>query len=181
MAFQFPCSQCGAQIEVDDEYRDKKVTCPYCQKPTLATENAAAVIGTLPGQSGVAAISPGLSDQPKKATILGWLALACIVVGLAMAIYSRAQTAPLLVGLDPKTMTPDELKQEAQKRMMSRPDLMIMGTLGACVLPLAGVVLAIICIARRIHPTQPRSTKATAQAKMKTASRSKMRKKAATR
>lgn len=155
MAFQFPCSQCGAHIEVDDEFRDQKVTCPYCRKPTIAAEHVATATGESVEQAGETPMPNGPIDQPRKATILGWLALACIVVGLAMAIYSKAQAAPLFVGLDPRTMSEEELRQETQKRMAARPDLVIMGTLGACILPIAGIVLAIICLARRIPPRWP--------------------------
>ncbi len=154
MAFQFKCSECGAHIEVDDEYRNQKVTCPYCRKPTIAVEETAASDPTAEG-AGTQAIAPIEQARPNKTTILGWLALSCIVIGLAMSFYTRSQVGPLLAGLDARNMTQEERTQEIQRRVQSRPELMVFGFLGGCLLPVAGVVLAIICLARKIPPRWP--------------------------
>jgi hypothetical protein len=167
MAVQFTCSQCGQPIEVDDDLAGQSVTCPYCLKvvPVPPTSTLPPLTAVEPG--GPAGRAPeiplenGTEAPPaprSRASVLGWVALVTIIVAGLCTLYVIAAGASLMRGLNPPGKTQEEVEEfqkAIQERVQARPDLQILSVAGICVLPLAGVVCAIIALASRARPRWP--------------------------
>lgn len=164
MAIQFTCTACGQPIEVDDEMADQAVTCLYCQKvvttPAMSTlEGGAAAQAAATVEPGEVAIPVYAPDAPPPKTgLLGWIALACIVVSVLCLMYVGLVARSMMEGMDLKPETPQEIEEfqkAVQERMQSRPSLLVLSPLGSCVFPLAGVVCAIIALVKGYRPRWP--------------------------
>jgi DNA-directed RNA polymerase subunit RPC12/RpoP len=166
MAVQFTCSQCGQPIEVDDDLAGQSVTCPYCLKvvavPPRSTLPPLAAVGP-GGPAGRVPEIPleyGTEAPPaprSRASVLGWVALVTIIIAGLCTLYVAVVGASLARGLTlPKTEQENpEFQKDLQERVKSRPEVLILGVAGVCVLPLAGVVCAIIALAARAQPRWP--------------------------
>jgi hypothetical protein len=167
MAIQFPCGQCGKLIEVDDDQAGQAATCPYCLKaisvPRTSVLPTAAALETEGPAAGPSPAVLGYSTQApavrSKARFFGWIALAAVLLAGACMVYSIAVGYSIAQGLNMQQVkTPDDMaqfKKEVQARMQARPDAIVAGFAGACVLPLVGVVCAIIALVARAQPRWP--------------------------
>ncbi len=187
MAIQFVCGACGQPIEVDDEAAGQAVTCPYCYKvtttptanelasgkPTGGSADETAPAGPSDAAAGGVSsaalgeqVEPmpqaGEPDQTPKRSVLGWIALASIVLSIICVTYAILTAISMtqdLHGQQPKT--PEqmaELQRIVQQRMASKPSLTVIGLAGICVLPLVAVVLAVIALFKRSRPRWPAIT-----------------------
>lgn len=112
MPIQFLCPGCGQPIEVDDEHAGKAATCPYCQRvasvpmettyrPDVVAAGRPAglaggmTVGSEPGavsqpsplpQPGALHVVAAPTQRERRGRTLGWYALACAVVVLALIV-----------------------------------------------------------------------------------------------
>ncbi|MBN2563007.1 MAG: hypothetical protein JXQ75_18950 [Phycisphaerae bacterium] len=166
MAIQFLCTACGQPIEVDDEMANQAVTCPYCRRvvttpatTTLRAGDAPPASGTAgPGEEGaVPGAVVGAAQRPKS-SLLGWISLGCVVVSVLCLIYVAVVTTSMLQGLNLQPTTPDEVKEMQRilkERAQSKPGFQAIAVGGSCVVPLAGVVCAIVALAKGSRPRWP--------------------------
>jgi hypothetical protein len=165
MAIQFLCSACGQPVEVDDDMANLTVTCPYCRKvvttPTQSTLTArpdAPAVGPLPpgAMPLPQPFAPVLTPPPKR-SILGWLSLGCMAITVVTSIYFSVAWASLTAGIDLKK--PEEAQKAVAERAQNLPRLQMVGLSGSCIcsviLPLLGVVFAIIALVKRSQPRWP--------------------------
>lgn len=164
MAIQFTCTACGQPIEVDDEMAGLSVTCPYCRKAVAAPPTSTLAAGATPPAAGTtepggeAVLPYAGTAPPTKSSPLGWIALGCVVLCLLCLVYSMLVGQSLMADLDPESMTPQEAEEFQailQERMQSKPELVIVSLVGSCILPLAGVICAIIALVKGYRPRWP--------------------------
>jgi hypothetical protein len=164
MAIQFTCTACGQPIEVDDEMANMSVTCPYCRKAVVAPATGTLAAGAAPpealtaGTGGEAALPYAGTAPPTKSGPLGWIALGCVVICLLCLGYATLVGQAMLQDLDLESVTPQEVEEIQaiiQERMKSKPELVFSSIAGSCVLPLVGVVCAIIALVKGYRPRWP--------------------------
>ncbi len=140
------------------------VTCPYCRKAVAAPAASTLAAGAAPPAAGTAApdgeaVLPYAGTAlPTKSGPLGWIALGCVVICLLCMVYSTFAVQSMMADLDPGSMTPQEAEEFQailKERVQSKPELMIVSVVGSCVLPLAGVVCAIIALVKGYRPRWP--------------------------
>lgn len=169
MAVQFACRQCGQPIEVDDDLAGQTVTCPYCLKvvttprtstlpPSPATTTATDGPAGRPVEAAMEYATEAPPPRRSRASVCGWVSLATIIVAGLSLLYVIAVLASIVRGLDPQLKTQQdvqEFQKALQEEVETRPGVMVLAVAGACVLPLAGVVCAIIALAARAQPRWP--------------------------
>ncbi len=156
MPIQFPCTQCGASIEVDDDLAGRAVTCPYCEKvtaaparPALARPVAPAGAPSLPPLGAAAPAIAGVDPNARRLGTYGMicsaLAITCFVT-LAVAGMSIILDAPVDVRSDP-----ERLQRYLQERVEGGdfPQILFpaMG-MGMTFFALAGLTLGVLNLTR---------------------------------
>lgn len=103
MAIRFPCQSCAQPIEVDDEWADKRVACPYCHNtvtaPILSTLHEVEEIPSArPLESstdtGAAYVHPGGVSRGTMTNRLAVVAFAIMLSSLAMMFAGMAVLSP---------------------------------------------------------------------------------------
>ncbi len=166
MAIQFACTACGQPIEVDDELADQVVTCPFCLKTVTTPSQSNLAPGLRPAPSGSTPVVPYASQDSIAATPpagtnrFSWIALGCVVVSIVCMIALSIVVGSIMrdIGpIDDQRELSSRLKQELQNNSAA-PILSLVSILGSCAFPLAGVVFAVIALARRTPPRWPAIT-----------------------
>lgn len=136
MAIQFPCTQCGQPIEVDDEHAGKTAACPYCQahvavplSSTYVPEQSVPARPSTPAppRPVPASACPPLEPHPHIPTAhgraaagraLGNYALVCTVLalGLLIAVFVRTFAVLIQAGFNPTSAPSREALQQIQQR-----------------------------------------------------------------
>jgi DNA-directed RNA polymerase subunit RPC12/RpoP len=159
MPIQFLCTSCRQAIEVDDEFANMTVTCPYCSRVVIAPSRTdLASHSPPPPDAAVVAEAPIIPAQlapPRPRSILGWVALACILAGILCGVYLRRTVTELLGDLDPQKASQDEVRKVLQERVKDRPDVIYSALLTFCAFPPAGLILAIVALAKGGRPRWP--------------------------
>ncbi len=161
MSIQFRCTSCQQAIETDDEMAGQNATCPYCRQITpvplqsslVAAPDAPAELTAL--QPGMTPPIPILSAPARPRSVLGWIALVCIAGGIGLTLYVGFVYAAIMSDLDLQTTPQEELRKIAEQRVQSKPGLQVLGLLGSCAMPLAGVVCAIVLLVKGAAPRWP--------------------------
>lgn len=88
MAIQFFCVACRQPIEIDDEFANQTVTCPYCRKVVTApaatdqTIQANSPTAT-PSDATAAPVAPtDFPTSPPGTNVWSWASLGCITATL---------------------------------------------------------------------------------------------------
>lgn len=169
MAIQFPCTQCGQPIEVDDEHAGKTAACPYCQahvavplSSTYAPEQSVSALPPTPPP-------PGMSEVPSPAPVMGpmapqiaparpassraWgnYALVCtvLVIGLFAAGMVRGYVVAIQAGFSPTSAPSAESWQQLQQRTggeVVAPGLYF----GSLFFAVVGLVLGIVSVVQSV-------------------------------
>ncbi|MFQ5422529.1 MAG: hypothetical protein ACE5F9_00960 [Phycisphaerae bacterium] len=166
MAIQFACTACGQPIEVDDELADQVVTCPFCRKTVTAPSQSNLAPGPHPAPSESTPAMPYAPQDPVAAAVpagtnrFSWIALGCVGVSIVCMIVLSVVVGSIMQDIgpidDPKELS-SRLKEEIQGNSAA-PILSLISILGACAFPLAGVVFAVVALARRTPPRWPAIT-----------------------
>lgn len=168
MAIQFPCTQCGQPIEVDDEHAGKTAACPYCQahvavplsstyvpeqsvpaRPsTTAPPLPVSAPGSLPpGPHADVARAPG---RVAAGRTLGSYALVCTILALVLliAVFARTFTVLIQAGFSPTSAPSRETLQQIQQR----GDALATGLqLGWLFFAVVGLVLGIVSVVQHAN------------------------------
>ncbi|HVP10130.1 MAG TPA: hypothetical protein VMV94_02970 [Phycisphaerae bacterium] len=165
MAIQFLCSACGQPIEVDDDMANLPVTCPYCRKVVMTPEKSnlsarpdVVAAGAVPGEATPPTPTPAMLTPPPRRSVLGWIALACVILCIVSAAYSVLSLYSIFQGVDLKQMKQDEIQKMSQERMQGRLDVQIAGIFGFCAFPLVGLTCAIVALVIGAKPRWPAIT-----------------------
>ncbi len=98
MAIRFQCAACSQPIEVDDEWAQRAVACPYCRKTiTAPSESTLGDLTRIPmaspliGGEGTATLpTPGVSTYALQTTNSNPLAVAAFVLAAVMVLLLLA-------------------------------------------------------------------------------------------
>ncbi len=177
MAIQFACPGCQQPIEVDDEWAQRQVACPYCRRTITApaastierlSPPAARPLGQAEPDASSAESGSGaapLSGPPGAAVAEGnpyavWALVASVLAVLCLLSVSVLVVIQVAGTIGPGN-SPDEIQEsfaelqkqwvdEAQKGKMP-PALLMMG-LGMCAMVVTwatGLVLTVLALRRR--------------------------------
>lgn len=164
MAIQFFCVACGQPIEVDDELANQAVTCPYCRKVVTAPAVTDSTIGRRPADARTASLPGDVPTDfasappalPATGTnVLSWVALVCTSATLVTLAVIAGFMVSVFRGVDPSTMSPEEMNKLMQDALMARPVLQVLIMAGLCGLPLVSVICGVIALIRRTPPKWP--------------------------
>lgn len=180
MAIQFYCSSCSKAIEVDDEYANRAVTCPYCRTavttPSASDDSIArsnetagefraeaepsgsgASMGQVPPLPG----SPAWTGAPvaPAGNALGWLSLAGVTFTLVTFSIIGGFVLTIVRDMDPAIQSDTVAMQKyMQESLEARPGLQMLSMLGSCVVPVTAVICALASLSRRRQPKWPAIT-----------------------
>lgn len=166
MSIQFRCTSCQQAIETDDEMAGQNATCPYCRQITpvplqsnlTAAPDASAEQTAFQSGTGTAPPTPPiplLSAPARPKSVLGWVALVCIVVGIGLTLYFGFACKALVSDLDIENTPPEEIRKIVEQRAASKPGLQVLGLLGSCAMPLVSVACAIVLLVKGAAPRWP--------------------------
>lgn len=156
MAIQFICPSCGQPIEVDDELANELVTCPFCSEAATApaktdlTPGSPAVAPPAatpspPGMDYAPAGAPAPGSPPRWASVCAWISLACVLGSFFLMVAAALLLGDFLKELQTAT-DPAETQELIGEAVKSQPLGMVSYLCGTCVVPLAGIVLAIVAL-----------------------------------
>ena len=165
MAIQFICPSCGQPIEVDDELANELVTCPFCNDASTAPEKTDLTPGSPAVASPAATPSPPRIDyapsaapapgSPRRwASLCGWISLACIPLVFVLT-FVAASMSQEFTGTLSEGASRAEREAVGREILKSKPQAILIFGVGACVLPVAAIVLAVIAIVARAVPRWP--------------------------
>ncbi len=141
MNIQFPCKSCGKYIEVDGEWANRLVQCPYCSSTVTAPERSEAKPehagegpqitpvatspvnesgrlsgGDMPAQWGDSGVVYG-QTQPRPRKVLPWIGLGLACLGLVVGlIFIILGTIEVYSHMDANTQ-PGEVNELMQKAL----------------------------------------------------------------
>lgn len=163
MAIQFFCVACRQPIEVDDEFANQTVTCPYCRKVVTAPAASEGVMLNNPPVAspsetgGIPVTMPYALPQPRGTNIWSWISLGCVSFSLVVLAILLGLFASLAKGLGTNP-TPQEMSKFFAEEISKRPGIQALGTAGICLTPILGVVAGIVALVRRTPPRWPAIT-----------------------
>ncbi len=154
MVVQFNCPGCGQPIEVDGEWAEKTVGCPFCQQmvtapaaSTLASEDAAGVNMARPTMGHLSApVVEKRSILPTVGLILALGAIVALIIG--GVIFAGFMTRNQL-----DTLSTDELVKKLQSMVTDPANASTFAAVGllyflSFTLWLAGLVVSIVVLVR---------------------------------
>ncbi len=170
MAIQFQCPACSQPIEVDDEWSDKPVACPYCRKTVTApqdstlTADAAVTMAspispvapegvTVPGYDPAYGGGPAYDPQPKQRNPMAVWSIVLSSAALVLYVAGSVLAAIGLLGFLGPDATPQQM-QDVVEDVIQRGELPTALAIGVCAVMLAlpcwlvGLVLGIIALSR---------------------------------
>ncbi len=165
MAIQFFCVACKQPIEVDDEFANQAVTCPYCKKvvttppvsdPGVARQSPEA------RASGSEPLDPSspfdphapLSPAGFRSNTSGWVALGCVTGVFVITSIFCGNVLSIMRG-QPSDMTQQEMQKVMMEEMEARPGLQKLISVGFLALPIVGISAAIFSLVKRRSPRWP--------------------------
>lgn len=167
MPIQFFCPACRQPIEVDDEVANQTVTCPYCQKVVMAPPRSDPTIrhsapdARLPEPVGP--IPPGIerlappAGPPTGPNKLAWASLLCVIVCVISWVCLNVVILKM-IGPVTQPLTPQDAQKRLSEATSAHPALtilLVISFVGGCVVPLAGIGLAIAALFSKRSPRWP--------------------------
>lgn len=174
MAIQFACPSCGQPIEIDEEWADSPVSCPYCQK--VVTAPGESTVGAAPAEAAQAeAVSaevaqtevaqtevvPAEAGQFQPAVVVqvgnrwGRRSLICGVAALVLFavlfFVGAARLRPVIKELTESGASPAEAQKEAERVLyeeFQNSKLILVGSALLTLLALGGTIMAVIGLTR---------------------------------
>ncbi len=168
MAIQFICPSCGQPIEVDDELANELVTCPFCNEAAAApaktdlTPGSPAVASPAatpspPGIDYAPSAAPAPGSPPRWASVCAWISLACIPLVFVLA-FVAAWMSQEFTGTLSEGASRAEIEAVRDDIVKSKPQAILIFGVGACMLPVAAIVFAVIALVARAVPRWPAIT-----------------------
>ncbi len=159
MAIQFICPSCGQPIEVDDELANELVTCPFCNEAATAPAKTDLTPGSPataspPGMDYTPPVGPAPGSPPHWASVCGWISLACVPLVFVLTFVAASMLQEFT---GPLSEVSSRAEREAISREMveSNPQAILLLAVGACMLPVAAIVLAVIALVAHAVPRWP--------------------------
>jgi len=171
MAIQFPCTNCGQPIEVDEQHAGQTAACPYCRHLVVVPESstydpnaavtarpteAEAPVPTpmqpppLPGEQYAVVDETALTRQRRAAATIGNFGLAC--AGIVVALFLGTMGYSMYLGA--KNAMSDQGKNvtmEEQMSMLENSPAVVwlgVGSCGMLFFGIAGIILGAISLAQ---------------------------------
>lgn len=164
MAIQFACPSCGQPIEIDEEWADSPVSCPYCQK--VVTAPGESTLGAAPAEAAQAEVAqtevvPAEAGQFQPAVVVqvgnrwGRRSLICGVAALVLFavlfFVGAARLRPVIKELTESGASPAEAQKEAERVLyeeFQNSKLILVGSALLTLLALGGTIMAVIGLTR---------------------------------
>ncbi len=163
MAIQFFCVACRQPIEIDDEFANQTVTCPYCRKVVTAPATTDQTIQdnppiAAPSDVATTPASPTIASEalPRK-NVLGWTSLVSVSVTLVIIAILIGIQVSIFKSLPPDTR-PQDASKAINEEIQKRSGVVFLSILGSCVTPLIAVVCGIVGLVKRERPRWPAIT-----------------------
>ena len=181
MAIQFSCPSCRQPIEVDDDWANQEVSCPFCKKVVTAPEDTTLIAKAIPAARGVPEAEGfgrqaeprvggfgggGAGDGAVVAPLRRWgfilMVTGWIFLGVVFFITAQKMVPLMQEALNDPNATPEkqqeammEVMEEFQKQSAGNPSLAMGMALGqglAFLCLFGGLVLGILSISRGERP-----------------------------
>jgi len=159
MAIQFACPSCGQPIEIDEEWADSPVSCPYCQK--VVTAPGETTLGAAQAEAAQAEVVPAEAGQFQPAVVVqvgnrwGRRSLICGVAALVLFavlfFVGAARLRPVIEELTESGASPAEAQKEAERVLyeeFQNSKLILVGSALLTLLALGGTIMAVIGLTR---------------------------------
>lgn len=151
MAIQFSCPSCQRPIEVDDEWANSDVACPFCQKvvttPAESTWAAGGQARPMTDDVVVAPLAPNVYGR--WSLVFG---ITTIVIFFVMTAMIVAKAMPRIQELAKSGATAQEAQTEVLKVIENNPSLaraVKIGTVMQLFFSLSGTVLGVVGVTRQ--------------------------------
>lgn len=157
MAIQFFCAACKQPIEVDDDFANQAVTCPYCRKVVTAPPLSDLSVTRQAAEAREPGAPAPDSDMPPFTPVLinnwGWVALGCLT-GVLVILAIFCGTALSIIRELPKDMPPEQMQKAMADEMQARSGLQYL-SYAMLALLLVGNTAALYCLAKKKVPRWP--------------------------